>query len=792
MLFKEKGKDIMDKPQIRLSVRNLIEFLLKGGDIMPLSLAGYEVLNEGTRVHRRIQAEAGDDYRPEVRLAYERDLDAFSLRLEGIADGIIENEKGVTIDEIKSTRVPLDLIDHDFAPIHWAQTKCYAWMYCCQEKLETISINLTYVNVDTDELKRLSKDFSYPDLKAFIDQLIGQYEKWGSLAVGAKARRDESIGDLAFPFDQYRRGQRDLAAYVYRTIRDKEALFAQAPTGIGKTMAVLFSSIKAMGEGMGEKIFYLTAKTVTRQVAEQAVLILEDRGLIHSSITLTAKDKICLNDTVDCDPDLCPYAKGHYDRVNDAVYDILTNERLISRETLLDYGKRHRVCPFEYGLDISLWADIIICDYNYAFDPRAYLRRFFEYGGDYTLLIDEAHNLVERARDMYSAAISKKAFMNHRAFLKEAIPEAYKEFNRINRLMIDLRKTIGEKTGTRLVDFPNDLVPLLDSFCLALSDYLKKRPNRAVDPTLIDLYFDCLAFVAVSKLYNQGYSSYITRSYDELIVKLFCIDPSYLISKACKKARASIFFSATLQPIDYFLNSLGAGPDTVAINLPSPFPSDHLCLMVATDVSTRYRDRDYSYERIAHYIRNTTSLRTGNYLVFFPSYAYMESVYDLYIDLWPEDRTLKQDRFMDDEQREAFLASFEQGPRESLIGFAVMGGIFSEGIDLTGDRLSGAIIVGVGLPQLCPERDIIRDYFKEQRDMGYEYAYMYPGMNRVLQAAGRVIRSEDDRGFVLLIDNRFLYRSYLDLFPDQWLDYTRVGSAEAAAYRLNEFYNSNQ
>ncbi|HPT78609.1 MAG TPA: ATP-dependent DNA helicase [Candidatus Atribacteria bacterium] len=782
----------MEKPIVRISVRNLVEFLLKSGDIRPMGIRSSESMLQGARLHRRLQRAAGEDYSPEVRLAWDVEFDDFTLAVEGIADGIIAGDTGVIIDEIKSTTLPLDLIDDDFSLLHWAQAKCYAWMYCAREGLKEVTVRLTYINAETDEIRQLTRLFSGDELKDFFYGLAGQYEKWASLAVSSKARRDESIRALAFPFASYRRGQRALAAEVYRAIRDKRPLFAQAPTGTGKTMSVLYPAVKAMGEGMGEKLFYLTAKTVTRQAAEQAAGIMAEKGLFIRSLTLTAKDKICLCDRVECEPEVCEYARGHYDRVNEAIYDILTKETLITRDILLEYAIRHRVCPFEYGLDISLWADLVICDYNYVFDPRAYLRRFFEYGGDYTLLIDEAHNLVDRAREMYSAMLSKKAFMEHRHVLKTAVPDAYKEFSRINKWFIGLRKSIEEKYQTVTIDLPTELLGYVDRFTRALQEHLAKNKSFLPDPGLIDLFFDCLAFLAVGNSFDERYVAYATRINDEVELKLFCLDPSYLINKACCKGRTAVFFSATLQPLDYYREMLGGSREDRAVCLPSPFPRENLCVMAAGSISTRYKDRGSGYEKVARYIKNAVSQMRGNYLVFFPSFEYMENVYFIYRALWPGDYCIVQGRQMDEAERERFLGSFETDPGETMTAFAVMGGIFSEGIDLKGDRLSGAIIVGVGLPRLSPENDLIARYFSETNGMGFEYAYMYPGMNRVLQAAGRVIRTEEDRGFVLLLDDRFLHRRYLDLFPAEWNGFSRVDSPEAVAKVLSDFFHGHR
>lgn len=787
-----KGLLTMAKPQIKISVRNMVEFLLRSGDIdLSGGYSGSQILQQGTKIHRMLQREAGENYKPEVRLSYETEFDDFILVVNGIADGIITTEDSIIIDEIKSISTPLEILNENYNTLHWAQAKCYAWMYLVQSDVNVskIIVRLTYYEVDTEEIKQLQQTFNHEELKEFFHSLTAQYARWAEFVLQHRLKRDKAIKSLSFPFAEYRKGQRELAVAVYKTIRDKKLLFAQAPTGTGKTISTLFPAVKAMGEAIGEKIFYLTAKTVTRQVAEDTIQIMINHGLVFKSITLTAKEKICFCESTICDPRECTYACGHYDRVNEAIMDILVNESMITRDTVEKYAKKHQVCPFEYGLDISLWVDCVICDYNYVFDPRAYLRRFFEYGGDYIFLIDEAHNLVDRARDMYSAELSKQAFMKNKQTLKQLVPKAYREFVKINKLFVEMRKGIEEKYGTVTIEKPSDLYKHVEKFVEAFDDYLAKNRQTKIDEGLLNLFFNCKAFITIYNLYDERYVTYITRGDDEVKLKLFCIDPSFLIRKACDKGRSAIFFSGTLQPLLFYKDTLGGNDEDRIIYLASPFPPDNLCLMIAGNISTRYKDRQDSYEIIARYIKKAVEFKTGNYLIFFPSFEYMRNVYEQYNQLWPEDYTILQDSHMNDDEREAFLSSFEENPERSLIAFAVMGGIFSEGIDLTGDRLSGAIIIGVGLPQLSPERDLIARYYNQTKRLGFEYAYMFPGMNKVLQASGRVIRTEKDRGFVLLLDDRFLHKRYLNLFPIEWNGYIKVRSPEDVSNTIADFWS---
>jgi DNA excision repair protein ERCC-2 len=782
--------EFMEKAVYKISVRNLVEFMLRAGDINMSHFISSQALAEGTRIHRKLQKEAGEGYSAEIRLAASREFKDFILEVSGIADGMFTIEEGVFIDEIKTVSIPLDLVDEDYNPLHWAQAKCYAFMYASEYSLDRINVRLTYYNTDTDERKYLMESYGLSELEEFFTELTDKFSIWAEFAVNHKRARDNSITGLPFPYESYRKGQRELAVSTYYAIRNKNKLFARAPTGIGKTISVLYPTVMAMGNGMGEKIFYLTARTITRQAAEDALKKMIGKGLVVKHITITSKDRICPNSTHSCNPIDCPWAKGHFDRVNAAILDILLNESMITRDILESYSRKHNVCPFEYTLDISSWVDLIVCDYNYAFDPRAYLRRFFDAGGDYTLLTDEAHNLVDRAREMFSASLDKSSFMNHRQTIKDSAPGLYKAFTKINKYFIGLRKGFEKKYETRKIDLPMDFYELLTNFIEEFETHMFKNRDSKVDNSLLELFFDCLSFAAVYRFYDERFTAFVTREDNNVEIRLFCIDPSHLLAATYKKCRTSIFFSATLSPIKYYMDMLGGSESDRVVNLPSPFERSNMCLLVVGNLSTRYRDREETIGTIVDYIGRTTDIKLGNYLVFFPSFEYMNAAVELYRERRPHDRIIIQGRGMAENEREDFLLSFKENPEHTLIGFAVLGGIFSEGIDLAGERLAGVIIVGVGLPQLCAERDTIRDYFNSVNNMGFEYSYRFPGMNRVLQAAGRVIRTEMDKGFVMLIDDRFLQWSYVRLFPEEWQDYNKIYSPESAERILENFWYS--
>jgi DNA excision repair protein ERCC-2 len=740
---------------IKISVRNLVEFILRSGDINSTYI-GRNRMTEGTRIHQLVQKKMDKNYMPEVTLKTEVEFEDLILTVGGRADGIITEKEKVIIDEIKSTTTSLEKIDENFNELHWAQAKCYAYIYSMDNNLERIDIQLTYVEIDTEEIKRIRNTYTYKELEKFFKNLTDRYYIWADLSRKWIRTRDESIKKLQFPFDNYRKGQRKLSVGIYRTIEQEKKLFAQAPTGIGKTISTIFPSVKAIGESKGEKIFYLTAKTITRTVAEDSFNILKNKGLRFKIVTLTAKDKICFCKECSCNPEDCEFAKGHFDRINDAIYDVITNEDIISRETIEKYSLKHKVCPFEFSLDISIWADSVICDYNYVFDPKAKLKRFFiEDKNKYIFLIDEAHNLVDRSRDMFSAELFKNDFLELKRLFKDIEPKMAKSLDKINRYFLKIKKKCKNNDYFLEKEEPEDMFYPLKGFVKKADNWLKENGDKKEHKDLLELYFNVLSFLRVSEDYDDRFVTYTELQGKNVKLKMFCLDPSYLLSTTLGSGLSSILFSATLSPIDYYKDILGGKEKDNIMILDSPFDPRNLKIIIKDSISTKYRDRKYSYEKIANVIYDTTKYKEGNYIVFFPSYKYMEDVYDVFIEKFPQFRTMVQEIGMKEEEREEFLKSFKQNPTNTLIAFAVMGGIFSEGIDLKGDRLTGAIIVGIGLPKICLERNIIREYFNEENRLGYEYAYMYPGMNKVLQSMGRVIRTETDKGVVCLIGRRF-------------------------------------
>jgi len=765
-------------PVIRISVRNLVEFILREGDIDNRTGGGQdpENMQMGSRIHRKIQRQMGSDYQAEVPLKTEIVCDGFILKIEGRADGLIHTKEQVMVDEIKGVLRELDRVQEP-AGIHLAQAKCYASMVAEQEGVDEIGVQMTYCQMETEEVKRFQYSYQSNELKVWFDEVIRQYEKWAKFQIEWRKARNASIKGIEFPFP-YRKGQRDLAVSVYRTILRKKKLFIQAPTGVGKTISTVFPAVKAVGEELGEKIFYLTAKTITRTVAEQAFETLREQNLKFKVITLTAKEKICFCEETSCNPDDCPYAKGHFDRVNDAVYELLMQEDVMSREVLEAQARKHKVCPFEMALDVSTWVDGVICDYNYVFDPDARLRRFFAEGGagGYLFLIDEAHNLVERGRQMYSAELCKEDFLAVKKLVKGEAPRFAKRLEACNKILLAMKKECENyKVLDNISHFGIQLMNVLSE----TDRYLEECVDKEVRETVLDFYFQVRSFLNIYDGLDENYVIYTEYQEDgRFVLKLFCVNPAANLQKCLDKGNSAVFFSATLLPIQYYKRLLSTEKDNYAVYIDSSFDTKKRLLMNGVDVSTRYTMRSREmYQRYATYIFRVVKAKMGNYLIFFPSYRFMEDVYQEFTQLLASDEEemelVIQQKHMDEEERENFLRAFEMGREKSLIGFGVLGGIFSEGIDLTNEKLIGTLIIGTGLPQVCNEREILKSYFDQKGLYGFDYAYRYPGMNKVLQAAGRVIRTEDDRGVILLLDERFQKEKGKEIFPKEWADCER-------------------
>lgn len=782
------------KKQVRISVRALVEFVLRSGDIdnRRSGAAQKDAMAAGTRIHKKIQKRMGGNYRAEVPLKYaaldeEEDIE---LLVEGRADGIFEEDGIVTIDEIKGVYMDLERLTEPVA-VHMAQAMCYGYFYCCDRDLDGVRIQLIYCNLETEEIRRFHEDRSKEELEAWFRSVIHEYFKWARYLCHHELQRNQSISGLEFPFP-YREGQRDLAVAVYKTISRKKRLFIQAPTGIGKTLSTIFPAVQAMGAGKASKVFYLTAKTITRTVAEEAFRILRSRGLVFTVVTITAKEKLCPMEKTECNPEACPYAKGHFDRVNEAVFDILHLEQEMDRETVLRYAEKYRVCPFEFCLDISSWTDGIICDYNYVFDPNVRLKRYFADGasGDYLFLVDEAHNLVSRAREMYSASVYKEDFLEVKRIIKGKSPRLERQLDRCNKLLLSMKRECGD--WQLLEDVTGLAAGIMTAFSY-METFMEEFPEFPERETVLDFYFCLRDFLNVYEELDGHYRIYEENREDgSFLVRLFCVDPSRLLSRCMDQGASTILFSATLLPVRYYKTLLSGNQEDYAVYVNSLFPEENRLLMVAEDVSSRYTRRSPSeYRKVADYIRIVTQSRPGNYMVFFPSYQYMGEIEEILEEEPLKADLLVQGQGMGEAEKAEFLEEFEKERSHSLAAFCVMGGVFSEGIDLKEERLIGVIVVGTGLPMLCVEQEVLKGYFDETEEKGFDFSYQYPGMNKVLQAAGRVIRTPEDRGVILLLDDRFLRRDHLELFPREWEHFQVVNRGNAARC-LEDFWNGRE
>ena len=762
----------MEKPIVRISVRNLVEFILRNGDLVSGSgTSDKEAMLKGSRLHRKIQKQMGSHYQPEVSLKKDTEYDDLILRVEGRADGIFSQDDRFCIDEIKGVYKKLELMEEPVL-VHRAQALCYAWIYLDERELEEIDVQMTYAHLDTEVVKRFRETLTRAELKQWYEELTDSYHKWLAYQIEWRKKRNESMENLEFPF-AYRKGQREMVSGIYHAISCKEQIFIQAPTGVGKTMSAVFPAVRAIGQGMAETVFYLTARTITRTVAQDAFEILRDRGLLFKVVTITAKEKLCFCDKPECDPEKCPYAKGHYDRINDAVYELWTTEQSFDRETLLHHAQKWQVCPFEMSLDLAVWMDGVICDYNYVFDPNVCLKRFFgeNVSGNYLFLIDEAHNLVDRGREMYSASISLDDVIETRKFVKPYSQKLWKKLGKVKKQLEELRENCGEwKVEENAGVLPISLLSVQGE----LDQLFEEPPAQEVVDGLLDFYFAVRNFLNISELVDDNYVVYTAFDANgRFYMKLFCVNPAENLQKCLDKGNSTVFFSATLLPLQYYRKMLSTRSENFGMYVESPFEQKKRCLMICRDVSSKYTRRGYEeYRKIAEYIARMSWQKKGNYMVFFPSYRLMEDVYQVYQDEFSVSwvHCISQHASMTELEREEFLEEFAEETEETLVGFCVMGGIFSEGIDLIGDRLIGAAVVGTGLPQVNCEREILKGYYDEKGEQGFDYAYRYPGMNKVLQAAGRVIRTKEDTGAILLMDERFLNRDYRNLFPREWND----------------------
>lgn len=770
---------------IRIAVREMAEYLYQSGDLSADTFQNVSLI-EGTRAHQYVQHQYVKGDQAEVPVLFSMSAQDYDILISGRIDGILTRDGEKVIHEIKSTRKNIFLDDFTPQIEHLAQLKFYLYMVAKAEGLDSIWGRLTYIQLGDYQMRHFDEIYNTSDLELYFNESVNIYLKWLIKLHLHHQEKMVSLQEMVFPFDTYRRGQKEMMSAVYQTMKDQDILYTIAPTGIGKTMASLFSSLKAI-DRPEQKIFYLTAKTEGKKIALESLDMLHEGTLKSKTLELTSKDSICFLDKRECDPNICPFAKGFFDRLKDASEDIFEHETLMTRSMIEKYARKHQVCPFEYSLYVSYFADVIICDYNYVFDPRAHLIRYFE-TNDYhpMLLVDEAHNMISRSRDMYSATLKKSDLITLRKASSKLKPSIRHSVNQAIQ-GFDLYQFKLSESSFLEYDTPNDeLLNSLSTLLKKIDRSLKENPNYIRKSEVFDGYFLVLAMIKMAERFGNNYKFNVEAEQDDIKISFRCLDASKFIKEIIDQScYGAVFFSATLQPMNYYkiLITQGVG-ETMVIK--SPFDQNRLKLIIDPTISTRYQDRTDSILKVVLRIRDVLNSRKGNYIVFFPSYQYLDMVKDA---LSPIDADLIiQSRDMSFAMRDQIMDRFSNAHDKSLLAMFVMGGMFSEGIDYLGDMLNGVIIVGVGLPMINPENEQLKTYYQSTFNQGFQYAYQYPGMNKVIQAVGRVIRSHEDYGFALLIDDRFNQTYYKDLFPIEWKTYERLTHKKSLQDILKTFF----
>ncbi len=745
-----------------VNVRTLAEVYYEAGDLFA-DLNRIDRMQEGLKGHLMVQSAYSKDYKAEVPVRLECTVEGVDLIVQGRVDGLILTEDACTVEEIKTTRMPPETISDNDYPVHWAQAEIYAYIVTTKNNLPAATVRLVYASL-TGARASFTRIYTHEKLKTLFETYASVYAGRVFMMDSWKHASLPTMRDLPFPFESYRAGQREMATRAYLAIRDKKKLLIEAPTGIGKTAAALFPAIKALGEGLAETVFYLTARSTGRKAAENALELMRQKGLSVRSVSITAKKKACPMMEMRCDPEICPYANGYFDRQREAILRSYEREAW-SDEEIRALSEEHCLCPFELSLALSETADVVICDYNYVFDPAVRLRCFFDRKGSYILLIDEAHNLVPRARDMYSADLGDKEISELRREVGREDGRKSPLYLALTHLYHALSKDAENELSTEL---PGEFLNSVKAFIEEAKPFLSyPSPYRG---KLADVFFKANGFVRASDDFDEEtHRTLIMPEGKRSRIKIWCWNPTARLSKAMKRMRGTVLFSATLSPIQHYASILSLDRDAgdMSLVLPSPFPKENL-FCASLFIPTRYRMREESAGRVARAIYDMVSVKTGNYLACFPSHAYLNSVAEVFMSMYPDVRVSLQTRDMSQADREIYLSEFEENPKNSMVAFIAMGGVFSEGVDLPGDKLIGAAIVGVGLPQISFEGDCLKELYEEANGRGFETAYVYPGAGKCLQAAGRVIRTETDRGVVLFIDERYRSNEYKSLLAPRY------------------------
>ncbi len=801
----------LERSVVVLSVRELCETALHTGDLdtrIGKGSASFASARAGAQIHRRLQEAGGMLYRAEVPLSNTTYLDGISFEVHGRADGILPGDI-LTVEEIKS--VPDKLFDRPPLPAYDAQLRCYACFLSRERDLERVRCRMTLATQDGERMRHIDRIYTREELSDFYGALLGRILPRAKRLVRHETVLRPTFSGGRFPYSSVREGQDIMIRECYRDIKAGKRLFVEAPTGTGKTLSSLYPAVRALGDGYGDKIFYLTAKTSTAREAFRAASQIFEGGARILALTLSSREQLCRNIEArtdpagisrHCNPESCPYAKAFYDKVGPTVEQALSEHSGFPRTLIAEYAERAGICPYEFQLELSEYCDLIICDYNYVFDPRVYLRRYFEQEhsdfGKYIFLVDEAHNLADRAREMYSAELIASDVAEALLLLPPEDKKTVEPLETLLHTVEGMRELCrdnlqkdeeGHEYGFYLSHSPmTSFHTLVYEVRGRLEEWLRKNREHPSEEGVWLFFSKLRRFELISEYYDEHFLTFFALEDGVGRLRLICLDPSGILYTLLSRAEASVLFSATLTPTDYFADILGGGKEAVRISLPSPFDPSNLLAVAVTGISTRYEDRSKSIKKLVSVIAATASGKRGNYIVYFPSYAYMEEVYKLFAKIYPKLETVVQTRGMGYEGREAFLNAFL--PDGKLrIGFCVLGGSFSEGVDLPGDRLIGTVIVGTGLPGISNERNILREHYDMTRESGFEYAYVYPGMNRVLQAAGRVIRTDGDRGVAVFVDDRYAEPRIRGLFPDHLQGIKNAGNSQELAELVGDFWD---
>ena len=791
----------MDLPFFRLSVHQLVDFLLREGDI-DNRIYNLSSMEEGTRLHEEYQRTRPGSYTAELPLKETFVREKGTIELSGKADGLDFDLSGTpVIEEIKSTVDDLDHFASVQAKWHFAQAECYALMYLhAHPEVQKAHIRLIYLS-QTDSKKKAnrSEHLSLKELEEKVGGYLDDYLDFFAGAAALKEERNKSLQRLTFPCPSYRLGQREMMKAVYRTARDGAYTLIEAPTGVGKTVSALYAALKSLSLGEYERLFYFTAKTTGAKAAEDTLDLLREEGAHLSHSSLIGKERMCLTPGASCNPDECPYAKDYYPKMRAAVKELYGKREDFSAKFVKEYGEEKGMCPFELSLDLSLYSDVVVADYNYLIDPLARLARYFVESDSSTTcfgLFDEAHNLVERGRECYGATLSLFPIKGAKKDLNKA---GYRSSARALGKVEKAFEALGGEEEVNDKELVNAILAYeekrraeekkkgREASLLSMEGEEEKETHLAPFPrTAKEVGRDLHRYAVIAEEYSEGLKLLLEGDKGHFHLTRLCPDPSVFLEESLGLLKGAALFSATLTPMDFYSAAI-VGEKAKAISLPSPFDKSHMALYIAP-LGLRYRQREESFDQVIEMLETFVSQKTGNYLIFFPSFEYLEKAEEA---LEINGKVLVHHRGMEEREKAAFLRAFKPSPKETTVGLSVLGGSFSEGVDLVSDRLIGVAVVGLGLPGVSKEREAIREHYEEKDGSGYYSAYLAPGLNKVFQAVGRLIRSEDDRGAVLLIDDRYRGRN-LVLLQEHYGKAIYVHSMEELRALLGDFYQKVQ